>query len=482
MRSMSAAVLVALLILVAPASASAHDRELREYARGTWASFVAMTDERTGLPADSLKHDGTRSVQTSTTNIGAYMWSAVVAHRLGLVSKHELVHRLSKTLATLKRMERSLGNQYWNWYDHRTGERLTEWPPGTNPNFINWLSSVDNGWLAVGLRVVSNSVPQLSKPAGELYDAMDFGVYYVPERNLVRFHIVPGDPNNSPCCYDTVVSESRIVDYLGITRGQLPPKTYFQRWRTFPDNCLDFGWQETKPVGIERTYEGVKVFEGASPDRGSLVVPSWGGSMFEALMVDLFVPEAKWAPRSWGLNHPLTVRAQILHGLVDTQYGAWGFSPANVPEGGYSVYGVDAIGLDPNGNPSNNDRTLVDRGYEGCRDPKPEPAPKDYTNGVVTPHAAFLALPYAPHHVRANLRRLAQIPGMYGRWGFRDSVNVQTKRPSDFYLSLDQGMIMAALGNELGRDAMRKAFADKQLERGVRPVIAQEVFGAAAPR
>jgi hypothetical protein len=478
---MSAAVLVALLMLVAPASASAHDRELREYARGTWASFVAMTDERSGLPADSLRDDGARSVQTSTTNIGAYMWSAVVAYRLKLISRPELRDRLSKTLSTLEGMERSLGGQYWNWYDHRTGERLTEWPPGNNPNFINWLSSVDNGWLAVGLRIVENSVPELSKRAGALYRTMDFGVYYVPERNLVRFHIVPGDPNNSPCCYDTVVSESRIVDYIGIARGQLPAKTYFQRWRTFPHDGCAWDWQETKPLGVERTYYGVKVFEGAYPYRGSLLVPSWGGSMFEALMVDLFVPESQWAPKSWRVNHPLTVRAQILHGLVDAGYGHWGFSPANVPEGGYAVYVVDAIGLDPNGNPSNEDRTFVDRGYEGCRAGTPDPAPKAYTNGVVTPHAAFLALPYAPQYVRANLRRLARIPGMYGPWGFRDSVNVDSKVVSRFYLSLDQGMIMAALGNELAHDVMRKAFADKALERGVRPVIGQEVFGAAPP-
>ena len=51
--------------------------------------------------------------------------------------------------------------------------------------------------------------------------------------------------------------------------------------------------------------------------------------------------------------------------MTEAGYGYWGFSPANVPEGGYSVYGVDAIGMDPNGNPSNEDRTLVDRGFAG---------------------------------------------------------------------------------------------------------------------
>ena len=89
-----------------------------------------MTDRSSGLPADILESDGSRSVQTSTTNIGAYMWSAVAARRLGLLSRSELVARLGRTITTLERMERYADTgQYYNWYDHRTGAKLTVWPP-----------------------------------------------------------------------------------------------------------------------------------------------------------------------------------------------------------------------------------------------------------------------------------------------------------------------------------------------------------------
>ena len=239
MRVGSLAALVALIVLVpaAPAAASSPEAsdQMLQYAKRTWASFVAMTDGRSGLPADVLTSHGSRSVQTSTTNIGAYMWSAVAAQRLGIISENELVMRLSKTLTTLESMER-FGDtgQYYNWYDHRTGAKLTDWPPKHDPNFHPILSSVDNGWLAVGLRIVANRVPRLSERAGALYDAMDFGFYYRPDRNRVLFHFRPDDPAASPCCYDTVVSESRIVDYIGIGRGQLPQKEYYGRWRTFP--------------------------------------------------------------------------------------------------------------------------------------------------------------------------------------------------------------------------------------------------------
>ena len=216
---------------------------------------------------------------------------------------------------------------------------------------------------------MSNSAKETSTAiaarAKAIYDSMDFGVFHrivYPggpnsdaeadatgrhgERNgatyqdqhldRILFHIEPSTGNN-PCCYDTMVSESRIATYVGISKGELPDSAYFGQWRTFPDTC-DWSWQETKPIGVNRTYEvqgapngQVTVFEGAYPYENYLTVPGWGGSMFEALMPNLFVPEEKWAPNSWKINHPGTVEAQIHHGLVDAQYGYWGFSPSDFP-------------------------------------------------------------------------------------------------------------------------------------------------------
>ncbi|HET9455777.1 MAG TPA: glucoamylase family protein [Candidatus Limnocylindrales bacterium] len=481
------AALLVVFALVAPLGAvsaaessldAAQRDTLLRYATDTWASFVAMTDEDTGLPADNLRADGARSVQTSTTNIGAYMWSTVAAERLGIIGHAEAVARLTQTIGTLETMERHApSGQYYNWYDHTTGAKLTAWPPTGDP-LTPILSSVDNGWLATGLRVVANTVPEVADRAAALYESMDFGFYYRPARNLIAFHVAP-DTGDSPCCYDTIVSESRIASYIGIAKGELPEMHYFGHWRTFPETC-DWSWHETMPVGFRETYLGVTVFEGAYPYEDFLVVPGWGGSMFEALMPALFVPEEQWAPRSWAINHPLTITAQIHHGLIEAEYGYWGFSPANIPEGGYSEYGVDAIGMRPDGYKSNNDNTLVDRGFGDCpgREPQPDPPPSAYTDGVVTPHAAFLALRWAPDAVVDNLAELEADFAIYDRWGFRDSVNVDTGRVSDFYLSLDQGIVMAALGNALGGDILRDAFATKDVRKVLRPIMGMEQFNA----
>ena len=472
---------VLVLALVCAQPATANDRTLERYAEGTWRSFVAMTDERSGFPSDILERDGTRSVQTSTTNIGAYMWSAVAAEKLGIIRRSELVSRMRRTLGTLEGLERhEASGQFYNWYDHRTGEKLTTWPPSGAP-LVPILSSVDNGWLAVGLKIVADRVPELSRRATALYDSMDFGFYYRPAVNRMLFHYVP-DTGAEACCYDTIVSESRIAGYIGVAKGEVPERVYYGAFRSFPDTC-EASWTETRPVGFTRTYLGTTVYDGSLPYNGTLVTPSWGGSMFEALMPALFLPEEEWGPGSWGANHPLTVAAQVHHGMEEAGYGYWGFSPANVPEGGYEVYGVDGIGSDSGGYPSNEQRTTIDHGWEGCpnRPALPDPPPTAYTNGVVTPHAAFLGLRYDEHAAVANLRRLERDFDIYTRWGFLDTVNVDSGVVSGSYLSLDQGMIMAALGNALGNDVLRRAFASDEMERELRPVIGVEEFSA-SPR
>ena len=156
------------------------------------------------------------------------------------------------------------------------------------------------------------------------------------------------------------------------------------------------------------------------------------------------------------------------------RYGYWGFSPAANPEGGYRTYGVGALGTDPNGYTSNND-DIPSRG-DG-----PD-GPGVYRNGVVTPHASFLALRFAPRQAMDNLHKLQRDFPIYGEYGFLDSVNVTKGVVSDMILALDQGMIMAAIANALADDAIRHAFSDGAFEQVIRPLIEIEEFTAGDDR
>jgi Putative glucoamylase len=321
---------------------------------------------------------------------------------------------------------------------------------------------------------VRNTRPAHRERADQLLKPMDFGFFYAaydpadPVRNpgLLRGVYWPDDKSFGTL-YGLVNTEPRIASYIGIARGQLPPEHYYRINRTWRPGGVPRA-QSQSPHGESRTYLGIDVFEGHYTYRGMRIVPSWGGSMFEALMVSLFVPEARWAPRSWGVNHPLYVRAQIEHGLDEARYGFWGFSPSCRPGGGYRTYGVDAIGVDPQGYTSDDGNVPAGTGK----------GPGALAGGVVTPHASFLALRFAPREAMANLRALADKFSIYGPYGFHDSVNVSSGKVSKCVLALDQGMIMAAIANALADDAMRTAFIDQKSERILRPLIAPEEFTA----
>ena len=57
-------------------------------------------------------------------------------------------------------------------------------------------------------------------------------------------------------------------------------------------------------------------------------------------------------------------------------------------------------------------------------------------------------------------------------------MNVETGVVSGAYLSLDQGIIMAAIGNALADDVLRDAFATKEFRKALQPVMGMETFNA----
>ncbi len=448
--------------------------ELLRYARATWHSFEAMAAPD-GLPADRLDEgDGGRwqaSERTSPTDIGAYLWSALAARSLGLLDDDAADRRIATTIDSLDRLERDHGF-FFNLYQARTCAKLGVGGDETHPT-RPFLSSVDNGWLAAALTMVRNSRPAFRERADALLAPMDFGFFYEPfdaadpVKHAGQFHGgYYTDDRSFTSTYGMLNTEPRIVSYLAITRGQVPPEHYYRLFRTFP---ADRAKQTQVPRGEVRSYRGVPVFEGHYDVRGRSIIPSWGGSMFEALMVPLFVPEETWAPAGWGTNHPLYARAQVEEGMEVKRYGFWGFSPSARPEGGYQNYGVPDLGTEVTG------YRTTESPPPGNKEGKPVGHP---ANGVVTPHASFLALRYVPAEALANLRALDRAFPIFGPHGFRDSVNVTSGTVSRSVLSLDQGMIMAALGNALADDVLRHALCDGPIEAAIRPLIAPEEFTA----
>ena len=429
----------------APPGPAAVDRDLlRSYARNTWRSLEAL-EQPSGLPADGLaRRDGAWNATqaTSPTDIASSLWGTLAAESLGLITRDESSRRLGRALAAIGRLERWKG-AFLNWYDPRDGRRLDAWPGGGTVR--PFASAVDNGWLAAALRMVANVRPSLRAEAEDLLDPLSFATFYDPDAGLLRGGYRTDDGSPASFHYGLLNTEPRIASYLGIADGEIPPDHYYRMSRG----------SEGDPTAPTREYRGVAVAEGSRSYRGLRLVPSWDGTMFEALMVPLFVPEDAWAPASWGVNHSLYARAQVEYGLRDAKLGYWGISASSDPTGGYRPYGVAALGVG---------------------------ASPGMPGGIITPHASFLALRFAPEEAMANLRALAADFPAYGAFGFLDAIDVGAGSVSERVLVLDQGMILAAIANALEADVMRHALSEGPLEAAIRPLIAPERFESGEAR
>ena len=152
----------------------------------------------------------------------------------GIIRHRELVSRMRRTITTLEGMERhEPSGQFYNWYDHRTGEKLTTWPPsGAAARRWSCRRSTTAG-SPIGLKVVADSVPELSHRARALYDSMDFGFYYRPAVNRILFHYVPGTGAGRLLLRHLRQREPDRDATSGSAKGEIPPQVVFGTWRSF---------------------------------------------------------------------------------------------------------------------------------------------------------------------------------------------------------------------------------------------------------
>jgi hypothetical protein len=257
------------------------------------------------------------------------------------------------------------------------------------------------------------------------------------------YYVVPG--YRSPYDYGVLYTEARLGSLIAIGKGDVPEAHWFSMARTYPPACRG---QTGSPTGIRRRrVRGHEIEAGYYEWKGVRYVPSWGGSMFEALMPVLLLDEARFAPKSLGANAIAHATVQRRYALEDLGYPVWGLSPSATPGGDdYREYGVRILGM---------------RGYGG---------------GAITPHAAALALLATPAEALADLQALAARYDVYGDFGFYDALDPQSGAVVYKYLALDQAMLLIALANHLEDGCIQKHFAADPIVQRVLPLIAEEDF------
>ncbi|MDQ0338668.1 hypothetical protein J2S00_001454 [Caldalkalibacillus uzonensis] len=411
------------------------EKQLFAIAKQTYKYFETFTDPETGLTLDRIDLENGTVVEythTSPTNIGMYLLSTISAAELGIISEAEAKEKIKTTLQTLEQQD-TWNGLFYNWYYTSDGSLKTDWG--------KFISTVDNGWLTAALIVVGQAYPELQELTVPLINAMDYshlydqqvgqfhGGYDVLRQTLTEFH------------YGMFYTEPRVASYIAIGKGDVPVEHWWRMYRTLPK---EWDWQRQIPQGYFEYYDGVEVFQGHYEYKGVKFVPSWGGSMFEALMPSLVLKENELGTKALGINNKRHVQLQIAY-AEEKGYPAWGFSPAAIPNG-YSEFGVAELGT---------------WGYDD--------------KATVTPHATFLALDHAPDKVWENIKYLRSL-NAYGPFGFYDSVNMETGVVAKTYLALDQGMTIVAIANYLLDGVIRNYFHQDSIGKIPEHLLYRERF------
>ncbi len=417
---------------------------LHRIARDTWLGLDAFTHRENGLPVDTVilasgaakpagPETATVGDYTSPTNIAVYLMGTVVADELGFIKPAEAVARIERVLATLETLE-SYNGFFYNFYDTTSLERTS-----------NFISSVDSAWLTAALAVVRSAVPALADRITPLIERADFGWLYDDVEQLLSQGYYVNIKMPSEYHYGLLYTEARLASLVAIGKGDVPVEHWFKMMRTLPSRET---WQSMVPrARVYKRAGRYTVMGGYYEKDGCRYVPSWGGSMFEALMPTLLVDERSAAPRSLGVNNRVHTAFHIKRALDDLDYPVWGMSPSvTFSPPGYGEYGVWYLG------------TL------------------GYRDGMVTPHASALALSTFPTEALANLRRLIDHYDIYGEYGFYDAVDPLSEQVAYRYLALDQGMILIAIANHLTGGVVQKHFAADPIGRKVLPLLALETF------
>jgi cyclic beta-1,2-glucan synthetase len=259
------------------------------------------------------------------------------------------------------------------------------------------------------IRALVIGFQRLEKEIENFIEPMDFSFLFDDRRKIfhIGYNVEVGKVDQNH--YDLLASEARLASLLAIAKGDVPQSHWLYLARPL------------------------------TQANGSRALLSWSGTMFEYLMPSLFLNEGQ------GTLLDQSCMAAVQHQI---RYGRNQKTPWGISESGfyhfdsnmnyqYRAFGVPGLGLK--------------RGLE--------------EDQVITPHASFLALKYAPQAAVDNLQRLVAL-GAYGHYGFYEALDYTHTRigaGNNFglirsYMAHHQGMILLALANYLLGSPMVKRF------------------------
>ncbi len=137
-----------------------------QFARTAWAYFVANEDRKTGLVASVNKFKS-----TTLWDEGGYFLALTAAYKLGVISRADATHRLSRLLASLARLPLYQGKLPNKVYNTATLE-MTDYANKPSAAGLGW-SALDIMRMISGMLVATKTFPEYRPQAQQLLGKWD---------------------------------------------------------------------------------------------------------------------------------------------------------------------------------------------------------------------------------------------------------------------------------------------------------------------
>ncbi len=380
--------------------------KLMKYARNTYRYFDFLRTKN-GIIPDNYQikpYKGTAKT-TSPTDIGFSLLAEICAEKLNFITEADAVKNINRILDGIKKLPKWYGNLY-NWYNAET--LLPE---------NRFVSGVDCGnFLACVLitrQYLFSKDKKGTEKAESIVSAADLEKLYDHDKNLFYIGF---DGEKFTGHYDLLTSEARILSMVYIAMGGTVRHFY----------------------ALSREY---------ASGAGNYLL-SWGGTLFEVLMPELFFPSPE------GSVLYKTAEKNVREQSRNRINGIWGISESGQylfdenKRYQYAAFGLNKLSL------------------SNKKDEK-----------VVAPYAAFLGLEFLPEKVLRNIEKTEE-KGMLFDYGFFESVDMRKgNRKVEEMMSHHQGMILCAITNYLCDDCLKKMMLSYPAVSGTMLLLNEKTSG-----
>ena len=288
---------------------------------------------------------------------------------------------------------------YYNWYDPATGEVVTTWPGRRRHGLPVPARASTTAGSAPPCSSCRTPTAAAAPWAKRIFDRMRWDMFYdansdaspgcVPVASCTAAS-TPDEqppsrraPTRATTSASTRMSGTRTTTTTrpsprpasratsGSSRARCRRRAYYATWRTFPARATGRGTSPARRASTGRTSASTST-RAPTPTAACTSCPAGAARCSRSSCPTSSSTRPAGRRTAGAATTRSTCAPSASTACIEAGYGYWGFSPSSDPVGGYREYGVDALGLNPDGYFSDEQKTNYDAGFGDCR-PAHEP-------------------------------------------------------------------------------------------------------------